>query len=232
MKFKLLEKKEETADTTTFIFKPPTGFTWRAGQYLFYTLPTGNPDNRGITRYFTISSAPSERNVRITTRINTKSSTFKQTLNKLKIGNEIEASGPDGDFVVDSDLIGVSDPKRSLIFIAGGIGITPFRSILVDFASRNLKPDVQLLYSNHDENIVFKDELESLKTQNPNLKINYILSPSHIDAKTISTIPYSLNATNFFISGPSPFVRTIRDIILSQGVKKEDLKLDFFPGYS
>src|SRR3990167_4362886 len=82
------EKKQETADVFSFIFKTDEPIKWRAGQYLFYTFPNDNPDNRGVTRYFTISSTPFE------------------------------------DFIID-------DLGKNYIFIAGGIGITPFRSILL-----------------------------------------------------------------------------------------------------
>src|SRR3989344_3471118 len=126
------EKKQETKDVMSFKFKTDEPLSWQPGQYLFYTLPNDGPDNRGVTRYFTISSAPFEKIVIITTRISLPagrqvmpSSTFKKSLLNLKIGEKIEASGPDGDFTVENH-------KKNYIFIAGGIGITPFRSILLD----------------------------------------------------------------------------------------------------
>lgn len=232
MKLVFVERQKREGDTVFFIFKPKRKFLWKPGQYLFYTIPTKNPDNRGVTRYFTISSTPFEGQVSITTRIFEKPSSFKKSLMKLKKGDEIEASGPDGDFVVD-------DTKRNLVFIAGGIGITPFRSILMEYAHKNIKLNVQLLYANKDENIVFKEELESLKNKNSNLEINYFISPAHIDEKIINHQLASraggssiVNHPIFYISGPSNFVRAIRDIVKSQGVPKENLKLDFFSGYS
>ena len=241
MKLTFVEKRKEAGNVFTFIFKPKTrsdlvwfvwkpglpasAQPWQAGQYLFYTIPNSNPDIRGVTRYFTISSAPFEKHIAITTKIFEKPSTFKKSLLKLKIGDEIEANGPDGDFVIE-------DPKRNLVFIAGGIGITPFRSILLDLSNRNLKPSIRLLYANHDENIVFKEELESLKNKNSNLKINYFISPTYIDEATVKSQLLIVNRPLVFISGPSPFVRTIRVLILDQGVEKENIKTDSFSGYS
>ncbi len=227
MKLIFIEKRKAEDDAVTFIFKPKKKFSWKPGQYLFYTLPTKNPDEKGVTRYFTISSTPFEGHIAITTRIFEKPSTFKKSLMKLKTGDEIEASGPDGEFVIEN-------PKRNLIFIAGGIGITPFRSILTEFSHKDQKLNVQLLYANRNEDIVFEDELESLKNKNSNLKIEYFLSPIHIDEKSISKLNSKLLIldSQFFVSGSSPFVRTIRALILDQGVEKENIKTDSFSGYS
>lgn len=227
MKLIFQEKSKVEDDAITFIFKPETKFTWRAGQYLFYTLPTKNPDNRGVTRYFTISSAPSEGHVAITTRIFDKPSTFKKSLLKLKPGDEIEASGPDGKFTVD-------DPKRNMIFISGGIGITPFRSILKEADINGQKLNVTLLYGNRNEDAVFKSELESFKINNPNLKIEYFISPDHIEESAIRSIVNSKSSIVnplFYISGPAPLVRSIRDIVKSEGISMDNIKLDSFPGY-
>lgn len=224
MKLKLIEKKAQAGDAISFYFKPKKKISWQAGQYLFYTLPTNKPDNRGVTRYFTISSSPSENHIAITTRINDKNSTFKKTLVKLRISDEIEASGPDGDFVVDN-------PKRNLIFIAGGIGITPFHSILLDFDHKDIKPNVQLLYANRDKNIVFKDELDVLTSAIPNLQIRYFISPTHIEESDIKELLSESKNPLIYISGPTPFVRIIRDIVKTQGIEKENIKMDYFSGY-
>ena len=122
MKLKLIEKRNETKDIITFIFEPEKKFKWRAGQYLILSTDHKNPDNRGKMRFFTISSAPFENNPSITTRINKiNSSSFKKALTALKIGSVINAKGPDGDFVI-------KNINKKYIFIAKGVGITPFIS--------------------------------------------------------------------------------------------------------
>src|SRR5580698_4308587 len=124
MKLKLAAKKTESAGVVSFIFKPEEPLMWKAGQFLHYVLNHAPTDDRGSDRWFTIASAPYERHVMITTRLAAKKgSTFKHNLKSLKLGDAIEFSDLDGDFTVD-------DPRKHYIFIAGGICITPFRSIL------------------------------------------------------------------------------------------------------
>lgn len=227
MKLIFQEKKKEEDDATTFIFQPPKDFSWRAGQYLFYTLPTNNPDNRGITRYFTISSAPEEKFVSITTRINKDSSTFKKTLDKLKPGYEIEASGPDGEFIIE-------DTKRSFVFIAGGVGITPFHSILREVYLKKKKLNAILLYANRNDEPVFGNELESIKDK-IGLKIEYFILPAQIDQNVLRSIVNNQSSIinhSFYISGANSFVRIIRDTLKEEGVGKENIKTDMFSGYS
>ncbi len=220
----LFEKKQEAKDVMSFKFKSNEPLNWKPGQYLFYTLPNDNPDNRGVTRYFTISSAPFEKHVMITTRISKPSSSFKKSLLNLKTGEKVEASGPDGDFTID-------DPNKNYVFIAGGIGITPFRSIILDLDHKKLPINVQLLYANRNKDIVFKRELKSLAQRNPKFKIKYFINPDRIDEKAFSTFNFQLSTFNFFVSGPEPFVESIEKILKGLGIKPLKIKLDFFPGY-
>ena len=220
----LFDKKQEAKDVMSFKFKSDEPLNWKPGQYMFYTLPNKNPDNRGVTRYFTISSAPFEGFVMITTRISLPSSTFKKSLTEMKIGETIQVSGPDGDFVAD-------DPNKNYVFIAGGIGITPFRSILLDLDHKKLPINVQLLYANRDADIVFKEELKSLISRNASFKINYFINPQRIDTSTIEQLN-NINNRMFYVSGPEPFVESIEKILKGLGVKPLNIKLDFFPGYT
>jgi len=238
MKLTLFDKKQEAKDVMSFKFKPDVHFDFKPGQYLFYTLPNDDPDNRGVTRYFTISSSPFEKFIMLTTRISLPPSSFKKSLVEMKIGGRITASGPDGDFIIDSDLIGVDDPKKNYIFIAGGIGITPFRSILLQMDFEKLPINVQLLYANRDEDVVFKEELESLAQRNPNFKIKYFISPDRIDEKALSVFNSlasrrsgQFSTLNFYVSGPEPFVESIEKILKGLGAEPQNIKLDFFPGY-
>ncbi len=226
MKIKIIEKKEETSGVTTFVFVPEPGFSWQAGQLLHYTLPHENPDDRGIERYFTNSAAPFEKNIHITTRYaGENSSSFKKALFSMNIGDSIEVDGLEGDFVLD-------DPNKEYVFIAGGIGITPFRSILADLDHQNKDVNITLLYGNRDDNFVFKDELEAFKSKHPGLKIFYFGGDNHIDEEAIRQRVPDLTKPIFYVSGPEPMVESFEKMLLNMGIPDEHLKRDFFPGYT
>ena len=105
MKLTLTEIRPESSDVTSFLFEPEGDLTWQAGQYLRYTLPHPDEDDRGIQRYFTASSAPHERHVRLTTRLAAeRGSTFKRALFALEPGATIEADAPAGSLVAGQEL--------------------------------------------------------------------------------------------------------------------------------
>lgn len=226
MKLTFKKKYKEAKGVYSFVFEAPKNFSWQAGQFIFYTLPHNNPDDRGITRYFTISSAPLDKVVRITTRIEKDGSTFKKNLMKLTAGDKIEATGPDGDFILD-------DVKKNNIFISGGIGITPYYSILKDLDQKNLPINATLLYANSDENFVFKEELEALVAKYPTFKIKYFVSPKHIEQEDIkAAIDEIGNEPSVWFSGPEKMTEAFEKI-LKEDLKlpEERLKFDYFPGY-
>ncbi len=225
MKLKLVEKKQETVDVISFIFTPSEPLTWIPGQFLHYVLHHEPTDDRGSDRWFTNSAAPFENHVRITTRITQdKGSSFKKMLTSLSIGKSVEISYLEGDFTLD-------DPSREHVFIAGGIGITPFRAILTQMNYEKKPINVTLLYSNRDKNIVYKEELEEIAKNNPNLKIHYIFSPEHIDEKKIKELIPDLQKPMFFISGPEPMVDNLGNMLKEMGIPEDHIKQDWFPGY-
>jgi ferredoxin-NADP reductase len=225
MKLKLIEKKQETSEVTSFIFEPSESITWQPGQYLHYVLHHRPTDDRGSDRWFTNSAAPFENHVRITTRQATeKSSTFKQKLFALNEGKNIEVSVVEGDFTLD-------DPEKEHVFIAGGIGVTPFRSILKQLDHDKKPINVTLLYANRDQNIVFKEELETIAANNPNFTIHYIFSPEHVDEQKIREYIHDLTKPIFYISGPEPMVDTLIETLKKMDIAEDHIKGDWFPGY-
>lgn len=225
MKLKLIDKRQENGDVKSFVFEPQETLSWKAGQFLIYFLPQEKPDIRGKQRFFTISSAPPEGHVMLSTRIKPGNlSTFKKTLDKLKIGETVEVKGPDGDFTVN-------DSNKKYVFIAGGIGVTPFRSIIVDLYSKKEPLNITLLYANSDDQFSFKDELEQISSKNSNFKIYYIISPKHIDEEVIKEAVPNLDEPIFYVSGPEPMVETLSGMLIKMGIPEDRLKQDFFPGY-
>jgi ferredoxin-NADP reductase len=225
MKMKLVEKKFETPDVISFIFTPAEPVEWKAGQFFHYVLHHEPTDDRGSDRWFTNSAAPFENHVRITTRIAAdKGSSFKNKLGSFPEGKNIEIAYVEGDFTVE-------DVNQEYVFIAGGIGITPFRSILkqLDYEKKTIK--ATLVYSNRDQNIVYKDELEELAKKNPGLQIHYIFSPEHIDEKKIRELVPDLQKPLFYISGPEPMVESLGNMLKEIGIPEDNIKQDWFPGY-
>jgi ferredoxin-NADP reductase len=225
MKLILDHTKQETADTVSFYFTSDQPLAWRAGQFMHYTLAHPNPDSRKTERYFTIASAPHEGKVMITTRFaGEKGSSFKKALQAMKPGDAIEADGPNGEFVLD-------DVSPLVILLAGGIGVTPYRSILLDREHRGLPMDVTLLYANRTEDVVFKQELEALMAKHPDFKIRYFIGDSRIDEQALKSAIPDLQKPLFFVSGPEPMVQAFVKMFSGMGIPEDHQKRDFFPGY-
>jgi ferredoxin-NADP reductase len=221
MKVTLINKHREVGDVTTFWLKPEQPVSWKAGQYGFYKMDIANPDEEGNERYFTIASAPFEDHLQITTRI--RPSSFKQALDKLEPGQALELDSIDGNFVVE-------DPSKHYIFLAGGIGITPFRSILLDLDHAGQPLNVTLLYASRPE-VVFKDELADLAARHPEFSLQLVLDPQRLDEATIRHYVPDPSASIFYVSGPKPMVKAMAELLTQMGVAKEQIKRDSFPGY-
>lgn len=199
--------------------------TWQAGQFLLYTLDHPNPDDRKTQRYFTIASAPFEGHIMLTTRFaKEKGSTFKHALYNLPIGVTIGAEGPDGDFVIE-------EPSKEYVFIAGGIGITPYRAILLGLDHRNLSINVTLLYSNRTPEFVYKTELEDIAKKHSMLQTHYFVDPEYVTEEAIKKIIPDLQTPIFYVSGPEPMVETFEKMLPAMGIPQDHVKLDYFPGY-
>jgi ferredoxin-NADP reductase len=225
VKLKLTGRKTESTDVVSFIFEPQEPLTWKAGQFLHYVLNHAPTDDRGSDRWFTIASAPFERHVMITTRLaGQKGSSFKKALNGLKVGDTIEVSDLDGDFVL-------GDIRAEYVFIAGGIGITPFRSILKQAEHDQNIPRVTLLYANREEVAAYKAEFDAMAKQNSNLRIHYLFHPQRIDPETVKKLVPDLKKPLFYVSGPEPMVESVGEMLKKFGVPKEHIKQDWFPGY-
>jgi|SRR5579885_1872322 len=225
MKVKLIDRKPEVPHVESFIFEPQESLSWQAGQFLHYVFHHEPTDDRGSDRWFTISAAPYEGHVMLTTRFaEEKGSSFKNALKGLQIGKSIEISYLEGDFILD-------DPEKKHVFIAGGIGITPFRSMLKQLVFEKKPINVTLLYANRDEHIVFKEELEEIAKENPNFVIHYIFSPEHIDEEKIRHFVPDLRKPIFYISGPEPMVENLGNLLKAMGIAEDHIKQDWFPGY-
>ncbi len=230
---RFVRREHEAENATTFYFEPQISLAYQAGQYLNYTLSHPNPDDRGTRRSFTLSSFPEEPLLSLTTRLSTPPSSFKSALVELEPGAPLEASGPFGRFVYPQF-------ELPLAFIAGGIGITPFRSILGDLAARRVRARIVLLYSNGTSDIPFRDFLDGLATSWPELRLVYTVTGadpawqglrSRIDADFIRQQVPDLGHTHFYTSGPAALVEAMRATLASIGIPRDRITYESFPGY-
>lgn len=220
-----------------FWFEPVRPFPFISGQYLEYTLAHPRADSRGVRRYFTIASAPRDMQILLATRFSKHGSSFKRALREMEKGDEIIASKVAGDFVLPANI------KRKLVFIAGGIGITPFRSIARHLLEHDEHRDIVLLYAAREErDLVFRDVFE--EARKIGMRNVYILSEAEkvpaswngkigrLDATIIKTEVPDAKERTFYISGPEPMVKGIFDLLLDMDIPQKQILRDYFPGYA
>ncbi len=232
-----LEKIEEAAkDVYDFVFTPDREFSFRPGQYLEWTLGHRYPDNRGNRRYLTIASAPTEDEIRIGVKFYPQSSTFKRKLASMKKGDVISVSHLAGGFVLPKN------PKKKMVFIAGGIGVTPFRSMVQYLLDSREPRSIVMFYSNKTaEDIAYKDVFD--RAQNElGIKTVYAVTgekvsgpemySGSIDARLIMQYVPDYRERTFYISGPHTMVEAFKKTLSDMGVSRFKIKSDFFPGFA
>ena len=233
----LKDRREIGNGILAFSFDYPKGFSHELGQFMEWTLPLSGMDSRGNRRYFSIASSPTEAELLIAARFYPRSSSYKQRLSDMKRGDEIIAAELSGDFVL---------PKKSdtpLLFIAGGIGITPFRSMIKYLTDTGEHRDIVLLYSNRsNDQIVFKDVFDAAQST-IGLKVAYTLtdaasapegwdgSVGPIDAAMIEKEVPDYRRRKVFISGSPSMVEDMKQLMRVSGVNRSNVRSDYFPGY-
>jgi ferredoxin-NADP reductase len=232
MKVVLDHVEAEASNITTFYFRPEKPVHYTAGQFIELTVKHPRPDIRGIKHWFTLSSSPTDELLSITTKFaGDKSSSFKRKLFKLKPGAELIMSGPMGDFVLPKLI------QTPLIFVAGGIGITPFHSMLTWLSATGEQRPVKFLYSvrNEDE-IIFQDTFDKA-----GIRATIIVSePSaawggergRLSAELILGLEKPAEDALIYVSGPEPMVEALEKDLKRAGIKPRQLVLDFFPNYT
>jgi ferredoxin-NADP reductase len=227
-----------TPDTYDFVFTPDQKMNFKPGQYMELTLDHPSQDSRGIRRYLTIASSPTEKEFRFGVKFYNKASSFKKTLIQMKQDQEIVASQLAGDFTLPQDK------NKKLVFIAGGIGITPFRSMIKYMLDKKEKRTVTLLYANWTQNdIAYKNifnEAENqlgMKTVYSCAKTPTVLPDGHRcrgllkEQDIIEEIP-DYKERLFYISGPPSMVKAFEGYLKNIGVKNKNVVTDYFPGFS
>lgn len=210
-------KKKQVGDIYSFIFYATQPLAWVAGQSIRLELDTlyGTEERR-----FTISSAPYEKDIVITTELS--GSDFKQALSKLKPGDEIKAFAVEGDFVWQN---------KSAIFIARGVGITPYISMLKQLAHEKSEPkDITLLYSAKSGKVAFEAQLKSLQKQTDKLSVDFMYD-YRVNANVIKEKVPNFKERKIYISGPQKMVDEVsKELIQDLGYSEKSLKRDWFTG--
>ncbi len=235
LKLKLKEKSYFARNSLALEFSPEHPVNFVPGQYMQFLLPQKKADNRGTRRYFSIASSPTEKNIIIATKLPEEPSTFKQELQNLNRDQIMLAFSLDGDFVLPKN------EKIPLVFIAGGIGITPFRSMIKYLIDNNQKRDIVLFYSNKDFDEVGFTELLDEAEEKIGLKTVYVLTgkkPANwtgrtgfLNSKIISEDVSNYENRLFYLSGPDPMVRAYEKMLKDMGINRNQIMTDYFPGY-
>ncbi|HSR89520.1 MAG TPA: RnfABCDGE type electron transport complex subunit D [Candidatus Udaeobacter sp.] len=240
-KYKLiLELKEKVLiapDVYDFLFKQDKKMVFKPGQYMEWTLGHEDQDSRGMRRYFTIASSPAEEYLRMGVKFYPNASSFKKSILHLEPGDKIIASQLAGDFVLPSNK------DKKLVFIAGGIGITPFRSMVKDLLDRKEKRDIILIYSNYRPvDIVYRDVLDQAERE-LGIKTIYTVTDlascpddwpcerGFIDEQKIMRLIPDYKERTFYLSGSHSMVVAFDENLRKIGIKKMQIKKDFFPGF-
>lgn len=230
----LKEKNQIANGIYEFVFAPDHKFAFISGQYLEWTLSHNKPDSRGVRRYFTIASSPTESTVHLGIKINSeKSSSFKNALLSLNSGSKIYAGQLAGDFVLPEDK------SKKLVFIAGGIGVTPFRSMIKSLIDKKENRDIVFFYACSDPSeFAYKDVFDSakefgIKTVNvcSNPTKDWRGKSGRIDGEMIKEEVSDFKNRSYYLSGPGAMVDGYKKMLRGLGIKPNKIVTDYFPGF-
>jgi ferredoxin-NADP reductase len=235
--FRLTRRDEVAQGTMAFHFSRPAGFEFRAGQAIDLTLiDPPETDAEGNTRAFSIASAPSDPELVIATRM--RDTAFKRVLRTVPIGTEVKVEGPSGSFTLHKNT------AKPAVFLAGGIGITPFLSMIKQ-ATRDRSPhQIFLFYSNRrPEDAAFLTELQQFAAENPNFHLIATMAEMEkserewtgergfITGEMVKRNLSSLQGPIYYIAGPPAMVTAMRTLCVAAGADEDDIRTEEFGGY-
>ena len=228
----LARRQDIARGTVALYLKKPEGFTFAAGQAVYVTLPGQTEvDSKGGVRTFSIASAPQAPELMIVTRMT--DTAFKRCLAGLSAGSPIGIEGPYGDLTLE----GEAGPA---VFLAGGIGITPFRSIIHDVSAQNPSRDLTLFYSNRSPGDAgFLAELQQLAQQNPRFRLVATMTNAadwqgergYIAREMIERHVGDITKPVFYLAGPPAMVAGMETLLEQAGVRSGNIRMEIFAGY-
>ena len=234
---KLKSRQEVAEGTMAFHFEKPAGWTFKAGQFIDITLlEPSETDTEGNTRGFSIASAPQEETIMVATRM--RDTAFKRVLRILPLDTAVKIEGPFGNLTLHNNA------ARPAVLLAGGIGITPFRSILFRAAKEKLPHRIFLFYSNRrPEDAPFLGSLQQLENENPYYKLIATMTgmenshqPWHgetglINEELLARYLRDAVLPIYYIAGPAGMVKGLHTMLNDAGVDDDDIRTEEFVGY-
>jgi ferredoxin-NADP reductase len=234
----VLLKKEAVAEgTLRFHFAKPEGFTYQAGQSIdLFLINPPETDAEGNKRAFSLTSAPHQPDLMITTRM--RDTAFKRVLGNMEPGGIVTIEGPFGSFLLHENN------SRPAIFLAGGIGVTPFRSMVLDATTRALPHRIVLFYSNRrPEDAPFLTELKEIEKQNKNFSLVATMTNmeksseqwegerGYVDTAMLARHVPEGTQPIYYLAGPQGMVLALRDVLKASEVSQDDIRYEEFAGY-
>jgi len=232
---KLIEKVDVADGTMAFRFEKPEGFEFRAGQFGDFTLL--NPpetDSEGDTRGFSIAAAPYEDYLMFATRL--RDTAFKRVIRDLPIGAEVKLDAPYGDFTLHKT------ETTPAVFIIGGIGVTPVRSIIAQATHDKTAHNITLIHANRTPaDAPFTKDFEQLARDNPNFTFVPVITGDvpmgwsgehgHVDEALLRRHIPDLSAPIYYLSGPEGMVKAMRQLLVGMNVNEDNIRTEEFAGY-
>jgi ferredoxin-NADP reductase len=233
----LVDRQRIARDTMAFWFDTNgANFEFRAGQHAdFVATRPCKESGSDNSRTFSLASSPNDKEpIMIATRM--RKTAFKTALKGAALGTKFMVSRPRGSFTLHKDI------TRTAVFIAGGIGIAPIRSILQHATQERLPHKLYLFYSNREvDDAAFLEELENMTAQNPNFTfiptvtghrtVAWPHEKGHINREMLSRYLLGLNGPVYYIAGPSGMVSAMTDLLNSSGVSDDDIRTEEFGDY-
>lgn len=233
---KLIGKHTVAERTVAFQFEKPAGFEFKPGQAIDLFLPAGPGQTEAQGHAFSIVSAPHEPDLVIATRI--RDSQYKRTLNAMEPGSGVEIDGPFGSLTLHKNA------ARAAVLVAGGIGITPFMSVLRNAASQPGTRALVLIYSNRrPEDTAFLAELEDLQKRMPHFRMLATMTDmahssqdwkgptGKVDSDFVRNAIAGLESPMAYVSGPPGLVQAMRSVLADAGIDDDDIRSEEFFGY-
>jgi predicted ferric reductase len=217
-----LESYKESDGVYSFLFEKEKDLTWKAGQHGLFSITHKKVKNP--TKPFTIASAPTENVIKLTMSISDAPSDFKKAMLELKQGMKVSMSGPVGSFYLKEN--------RPTLLVAGGIGITPIRSMVkqLEAEGNGAGKQIHLLYMDSKKSYIYRDELDEL-AKNTSITVTYVDSRDDLHQEIDKFSSLNKNNGLYFIAGPKSMVDSISSYLQDNNISKKNIKKDAFYGY-